>query len=174
MFIWTFLITKTYEITSCSYALKSWNTLYFYTKTKYMHLCIKFILFLNEEWHSTCFGRSFRPSSGVQDFTYNNQTDTAVCLLANRRTWTVRLLSFMTGIIKSICLKEMTLLLLCFPLESLVTVHTNLHGHTASACLFRNRPFSMVFNVVVTASWMSEAPLQVGFHFWEQNVISRC
>ena len=28
MFIWTFLITKTEEITSCSYALKSWNTLY--------------------------------------------------------------------------------------------------------------------------------------------------
>ena len=28
MFIWTFLITKTWEITSCSYALKSWNTLY--------------------------------------------------------------------------------------------------------------------------------------------------
>ena len=28
MFIWKFLITKTYEITSCSYALKSWNTLY--------------------------------------------------------------------------------------------------------------------------------------------------
>ena len=30
MFIWTFLITKTWEITSCSYALKSWNTLYIY------------------------------------------------------------------------------------------------------------------------------------------------
>jgi hypothetical protein len=30
MFIWTFLITKTQEITSCSYALKSWNTLYIY------------------------------------------------------------------------------------------------------------------------------------------------
>ena len=28
MFIWIFLITKTQEITSCSYALKSWNTLY--------------------------------------------------------------------------------------------------------------------------------------------------
>ena len=28
MFIWTFLITKTQEISSCSYALKSWNTLY--------------------------------------------------------------------------------------------------------------------------------------------------
>ena len=28
MFIWTFFITTTYEITSCSYVLKSWNTLY--------------------------------------------------------------------------------------------------------------------------------------------------
>jgi len=25
------------------------------------------------EWHSTCFGRSFRPSSGVQDCTYSNR-----------------------------------------------------------------------------------------------------
>ena len=33
--------------------------IYFYSKTKYMHQCIKFILFL--EWHSTCFGRSFCP-----------------------------------------------------------------------------------------------------------------
>jgi hypothetical protein len=24
------------------------------------------------EYHSTCFGRSFRPSSGVQDYTYSN------------------------------------------------------------------------------------------------------
>jgi len=30
MFIWTFFITKTQEITSCSYALKSWHTLYIY------------------------------------------------------------------------------------------------------------------------------------------------
>jgi len=25
------------------------------------------------EWHSACFGRSFRPSSGVQDCTYSNR-----------------------------------------------------------------------------------------------------
>ena len=30
-----------------------------------------------------CFGWSFHPSSGVQDCTYSNQTDTAVCLLAS-------------------------------------------------------------------------------------------
>ena len=39
--MWTFLITKTYEITSCSYALKSWNTLY-------MH---GYFLTLPSEWH---------------------------------------------------------------------------------------------------------------------------
>ena len=33
MFIWTFLITKTYEITACCYALKSWNTLYLLSRT---------------------------------------------------------------------------------------------------------------------------------------------
>jgi len=43
-----------------------------------MHQYIKFILYL--EWHSACFGMSFRSSSGVQDCTHN-QTDTAVCLL---------------------------------------------------------------------------------------------
>jgi len=35
-------------------------------KTNKMHQCIKLILFL--ERHSTCFGRSFSPSSGVQDY----------------------------------------------------------------------------------------------------------
>ena len=39
------------------------------------------------EWHSTCFGRYFRPSSGVQDCTYSNQTDIAVCLLASRQQY---------------------------------------------------------------------------------------
>jgi len=36
-----------------------------------MRQFLKFILFL--EWHSTCFGRSLRPSSGVQDCTYSNR-----------------------------------------------------------------------------------------------------
>jgi len=35
-----------------------------------MHQCLKFILL---EWYSTCFGRSFRPSSAVQDCTYCNR-----------------------------------------------------------------------------------------------------
>ena len=51
------------------------------------------------------------------------------------------LLSFRTGIIKSICLKEMTLLLFSFRHTPLLTVHTDLHGHTSSRCLCRSRPF---------------------------------
>ena len=41
---------------------------------------------------------------------------------------------------KSICVKEMTLLLFSFRHTSLLTVHTDLHGHTASGCLCRSRP----------------------------------
>jgi len=55
-------------------------------------------------------------------------------------THTVRLLSFMTDIIKCIHVKEMTLLLLSFRQRSLLTVHTYLHGDTASGCPCRSRP----------------------------------
>jgi len=55
--------------------------------------------------------------------------------------YTVRLLRFRTGIIKSICLKEMILLLFSFRHISLLTIHTDLHGHKASRCLCRSRPF---------------------------------
>ena len=36
------------------------------------------------EWHSTCFGRPFRPSSGFQDCTYSNRhmSERYCCLLA--------------------------------------------------------------------------------------------
>jgi len=54
--------------------------------------------------------------------------------------YTVHLLSFGTGIIKSICVKEMTLLLFSFRHTSFPTVHTDLHGHKASGCLCRSRP----------------------------------
>jgi len=57
------------------------------------------------------------------------------------RIYIVRLLSFRTGIIKSICMKEMTFLLFSFRHRSCETVHTNLHGHTASGCFCRSRPF---------------------------------
>jgi len=60
--------------------------------------------------------------------------DTRVCI------YTVRLLSFRTGIIKSICMKEMTLSLFSFRHTSLLTVHTDLYGHTASGCLCGSRP----------------------------------
>ena len=37
------------------------------------------------EWHTTCFGRSFRQSSGVQDCTYSNRrlSNRHCCLLAS-------------------------------------------------------------------------------------------
>ena len=56
---------------------------HFYSKTNQMHQCIKFTLFL--EWHSTCFGRSFRSLSGVQDCTYSNRhlSNSYCCLLAS-------------------------------------------------------------------------------------------
>ena len=41
---------------------------------------------------------------------------------------------------KSICVKEMILLLFSFRHTSLLTVHTELHGRTASGCLCRSRP----------------------------------
>ena len=45
---------------------------------------IHFIL----EWHSACFGWSFRPSSGVQDCTYSNRhlSNRYCCLLASKQT----------------------------------------------------------------------------------------
>ena len=43
-------------------------------------------------------------------------------------------------IIKIICMKEITLLLFSFRHTSLLTVHIDLHGHTASGCLCRSRP----------------------------------
>ena len=69
------------------------------------------------------------------------------------KEYTVCLLSFRTGIIKSICVKEMTLLLFSFRDRSLVTVHTGLHGHTASGCHCRCRPLQ---RCLVYLSRMSE------------------
>ena len=60
--------------------------------------------------------------------------------LTGQAMYTVLLLSFRTGIIKSTCLKEITLLLFSFWHTSLLTVHADLHGHTASGCLCRSRP----------------------------------
>jgi hypothetical protein len=41
-----------------------------YSTTNKMHLFLKLFILVK---HSTCFGRSFRPLSGVQDCTYNNR-----------------------------------------------------------------------------------------------------
>jgi len=75
------LISSTFFVWNISHSKKKWTS--FHSKTNQMHQCIKFIL----EWHSTCFGRSFRPSSGVQDCTYSNKQDTAVCWLASRQQY---------------------------------------------------------------------------------------
>ena len=62
-----------------------WITLYFYSKTKQIHQCLIFILL---EKHSTCFGRSSRPSSGVQDCTYSNtHMSNRYCCLLMRTRW---------------------------------------------------------------------------------------
>jgi len=45
-------------------------TIHFYSKINKTHQCLKFILFWDD---TTCFGRSFRPSSAVQDCTYSNR-----------------------------------------------------------------------------------------------------
>src|SRR5215469_15239627 len=55
-------------------------------------------------------------------------------------TYTLHLVSFRTGIIKSIYVKEMTLLSFSFRHTSLLIVHTDLYSHTASGCLCRSRP----------------------------------
>ena len=70
-------------------------------------------------------------------------------------TYTERLLSFRTGIIESICLKEMKLLLFSFRHTSLLTVNTDLHGHTASGCLCRSRPLQWC---LMYFSWLSGCP----------------
>ena len=54
--------------------------------------------------------------------------------------YTVPLLSFRTGIMKTICVKEITLLLFSFRHTSLLTAHTDLHVHTASGWICRSRP----------------------------------
>jgi hypothetical protein len=45
-------------------------SVYSYNKTNQMHQFLKLFIFARQ---STCFGRSFRPSSGVQNCTYSNR-----------------------------------------------------------------------------------------------------
>jgi len=66
-----------------------------------------------------------------------------------------------------------TLLLFSFRHRSLLTVHTDLHGRTASGCLQKSS-FEMVFNVLVIAVWMSETeskrrPFKWDFTFWNKE-----
>ena len=72
----------------------------------------------------------------------------------------------------------MTLLLFNFLHRSLVTVHTDFYFHTASGCLCRSRPLQWCYctchGFLDVRKRVKEAPCQVGFHFWEQKLISRC
>ena len=93
-------------------------------------------------------------------------------------SYTVRLLSFRTGIMKSICLKETTLLLFSFRHTSLLTVHTDLHGRTASGWLCRSRPLQWCLMCLSRLSGcpnssQRDAPSSV-ISFWEQKVTSSC
>ena len=79
--------------------------IYFCSKTNQIHQCLKFILL---EEHSTCFGRSFRPSSGFKDCNTSTgicQTDTADCgklaLSQTRTQILVRLRSIFLSLKKS-------------------------------------------------------------------------
>ena len=92
-------------------------------------------------------------------------------------TYTVRLLSFRTGIIKSIYVKVMTLLF-CFRHTSLLNVHTDLHGHTASGCLCRSRPLQWCLMYLSRLSGcpkssQRDAPSS-GISLLGKKVISRC
>ena len=75
-----------------------------------------------------------------------------VCVCMPAHVWeegviyTVHLLNFRTGIIKTICVKEMTPLLFSFWRRSILTVHTDLHSLTASGCLCRSRPLQWCLN----------------------------
>jgi len=69
--------------------------------------------------------------------------------------------------------KEMTLSLFSFRHTSVVTAHTDLHGHTASECLYRSRPLQWCLmylsRLLDVRNLFKETPLQLGFHFWEQR-----
>ena len=59
---------------------------YFYSKTNYMHKCIKFILFWNETLHiSDGLSVHHQEFKTAHTATGICQTDTAVCLLASRQ-----------------------------------------------------------------------------------------
>jgi len=74
--------------------------------------------------------------------------------------------------------KEMTLLLFSCRHTSLVTVHTDLHGHTASGCLCRSCPLQWC---LMYLSWLSGCPKlsqrdapSCGMSLFGSKVINRC
>jgi len=75
-------------------------------------------------------------------------------------------------------MKEMTLLSFSFRHRSLVTVHTDLHSHTASGCLCRSRPLQWCLMYLSRLSGCPKSSQRgapsSGILLWEQKVISRC
>jgi len=57
-------------------------------RSRTVHRCTSVSNLFISEWHSTCFGRSFRPSSAVQDCTYSNKHLSNKCLLLYVQSWT--------------------------------------------------------------------------------------
>ena len=60
------------------YGLIYFKTQFYHNNNLYITIvnpsrCTNASNLFNLEWHSTCLGRSFRPSSGVQDCTYSNR-----------------------------------------------------------------------------------------------------
>jgi len=62
--------------------------IHFHSKTNKMHLFLELFIFVK---HSTCFGWSFRPSSGAQDCTYSKRHMSNSCcyLLLSGTRWNV-------------------------------------------------------------------------------------
>ena len=107
------------------------------------------ILWTTASWNTVCMKSLDASEKGFLDQHSASHTklkknelklkETCAKIINFRMMYTVHLLSFRAGIIKSICVKEMTLLLFSFRHKSLLTVNTDLHGHTASKCLRRSR-----------------------------------
>ena len=116
------------------------NTIYIVKPTRCTSVSHLFIL----EWHSTCFGRSFRPSSGVQDCTYSNRhlSNRYCCLLADC-TYSQE---FVKQILLSACwLYMQTGICQTDTAVCLLTVHTDRHLSNRYCCLLADCTYRQEF-----------------------------
>jgi len=85
---------------SASTTLYNWsNEMCFYISIVKPTRCTSVSNYFILEWHSTRFGRSFRPSSRVQDCTYSNRhlSNRYCCLFASKQTIVSAVLLMMDG-----------------------------------------------------------------------------